>query len=559
MEEYIKLFNTHAEYIAYINGEDSIFPNISYCEDNEEVHYNPSEESVRHFISIDKLPGDCCDEDTGELLPYDYEISEEDYIVNHYLPLVRDPNYSDVYEYVGEYMYNSNKYYMWEIIPGENGIVPTYILTTQKSFQGQTVRDNIQNRNCPVYVGLDYDLEIYKERQDYTAQHKIIFDEWKISNAEDEKSVITTKFNITDVNNPTKLLTEETYIYYFNKMEIDGIVQPNIINDYQFDTIGEHIIKYTLKNPKDLSHIFNNCYHLTSVVIPNSVTTIGQSAFSGCSGLTSVVIPNSVISIGNNAFDYCRSLTSLTIPDSVTSIGEYAFFSCGSLTSLTIPNSVTSIKNNAFGDCTGLISVTIGNSVTSIGGSAFSHCTSLTSVTIPNSVISIGSGVFSSCSGLTSIRVESENSQYDSRNNCNAIIETASNTLIAGCKNTVIPNSVTKIGDYAFSVCSGLTSITIPNSVTTIGEHAFGDCSGLTSITIPNSVTSIGWYAFGHCSSLISIICNATIAPIIHYYTFKDVKTGGTLTVPIGSTGYDTWMSISNYYLGKYNWTKVEQ
>ncbi len=138
-------------------------------------------------------------------------------------------------------------------------------------------------------------------------------------------------------------------------------------------------------------------------------------------------------------------------------------------------------------------------SVTSIRNDAFYDCSDLTSVTIPNSVTSIGYYAFQNCSGLTSIKVEIGNTTYDSRNDCNAIIETASNTLVAGCKNTVIPNSVTRIGISAFSSCSGLTSVTIPNSVTSIGDGAFFNCTGLTSVTIPNSVTSIGDGAFFNC------------------------------------------------------------
>ena len=219
-----------------------------------------------------------------------------------------------------------------------------------------------------------------------------------------------------------------------------------------------------------------------NVVIPESVTYNGATypvtyihsyAFFGCTGLWSVTIPNSVTYIPSSAFCDCYSLTSVTIPNSVTSIGSSAFDGCSSLTSVTIPNSVTSI-----------------------GSSAFDGCSSLTSVTIPNSVTSIGYAAFSGCSGLTSINVDPANTVFDSRDNCNAIIETATNTLVIGFQNTTIPNSVTSIGTYAFSGCSGLTSVTIPNSVTSIGNSAFSGCSALTSVTIPNSVTSIGSYAF---------------------------------------------------------------
>ena len=262
-----------------------------------------------------------------------------------------------------------------------------------------------------------------------------------------------------------------------------------------------------------------NYQGLTTTTIPEtvtyngttySVTSIGKSAFMWCSSLTSVTIPSSVTSIEYEAFTYCSSLTSVTIPNSVTSIGDHAFYGCSSLTSVTIPNSVTSIGNYAFWGCSSLTSISIPNSVTSIGEWAFSSCSSLTSVTIPHSVTSIGECAFSYCSSLTSIVVESSNTMYDSRENCNAIIETASNTLIAGCQSTTIPNSVTSIGNEAFRGCSALTSVTIPTSVTSIGESAFRGCSSLTSVTIPNSVTSIGECAFSYCSSLTSIVVESS-------------------------------------------------
>ena len=292
---------------------------------------------------------------------------------------------------------------------------------------------------------------------------------------------------------------------------------------------------------------FSDCSGLTSVTIPNSVTSIGYRAFCKCSGLTSVVIPNSVTSIGEYAFEGCSGLTSVTIPNSVTSIGDWAFYSCSGLTSVSIGNSVTSIGEHAFSDCSGLTSVTVDknngkydsrdncnaiidtstntlivgckntiipNSVTSIGRFAFQGCSGLTSLTIGNSVTSIGDGAFYGCSGLTSVTVDKNNGKYDSRNNCNAIIDTSTNTLIVGCKNTTIPNSVTSIGSYAFGGCSGLTSVTIPNSVTSIGEGAFEVCSGLTSVFIPNSVTSIGNHAFYGCSGLTSVTIGNSVTSI---------------------------------------------
>ena len=282
---------------------------------------------------------------------------------------------------------------------------------------------------------------------------------------------------------------------------------------------------------------FEGCSDLTSVIIPNSVTSIGRYAFDGCSGLTFVTIPNSVTSIGYSAFYQCKGLTNVTISNSVTSVGEWAFYETAwysslpdslvyiglvayqyrgkmpSGTNISIKDGTKEIAGSAFRSRSDLTSVTIPNSVTTIGENAFYHCDGLTNITIPNSVTSICDHAFECCD-LMSINVESGNVKYDSRNNCNAIIETASNTLITGCKKTIIPNTVTSIGDRAFLSCSGMTSVAIPNSVTLIGRYAFCNCSNLTSVNIPNSVTSIGDGAFERCKSLTSVTIPNSVTSI---------------------------------------------
>ena len=276
------------------------------------------------------------------------------------------------------------------------------------------------------------------------------------------------------------------------------------INDCLIAVDATFVGNYKIKENTRLigGGAFYDCSALTSVTIPNSVKIIGEGAFSGCKSLTSVTIPNNVTSVGRKVFCRCSSLTSVTIGGGLTEVGEEVFANCSSLTSVTIPNSVTEIGGAAFYDCSSLTSVTIPNSVTRIGWEAFEDCSALTSVTIPNSVTWIGYEAFKGCPSLTSIIVASDNITYDSRNNCNAIIQTATNTLIAGCHNTIIPNSVTRIGVQAFKGCSSLTAVTIPNSVTSIGDQAFDGCSSLTSVTIPNSVTEIGIEAFCGCTSL---------------------------------------------------------
>ena len=300
--------------------------------------------------------------------------------------------------------------------------------------------------------------------------------------------------------------------------------------------------------------------------IPNSVTAIGDNAFYNCSGLTSISIPNGVTSIGDNAFYGCTGLSTITIPNGVTSIGNSVFCGCSGLTSVSIPNSVISIEQYAFASCKGLTSIIIPNSVKTIGEAAFYGCSSLSSITIPSSVTSIAYRAFQNCSGLTAIQVENGNTVFDSRENCNAIIETTSNTMVWGCMNTIIPNSVTGIGKLAFSGCLGLTSINIPNRVTTIESNAFWECTNLTSISLPNSVTSIGSGAFADCWNLATVIIGDALTNIgdgafircsrlknMYCYTEQVPKLGNNV---FDSSHYNATLHVPEGSLDAYNTTE---
>ncbi|MCD7739226.1 MAG: leucine-rich repeat protein [Lachnospiraceae bacterium] len=269
---------------------------------------------------------------------------------------------------------------------------------------------------------------------------------------------------------------------------------------------------------------------ITSVVIENEATTIGNYAFYGCTSLAEITVPESVTSIGSYAFYGCSSLASITIPDGVTNIPTYTFYNCTGLTSITLPEKLTSIGNYAFRNCTSLENITLPDGVTNIGNYAFYGCSSLASITIPDGVTNIPTYTFYNCTGLTSITLPEKLTSIGNYafRNCTSL------------ENITLPDGVTNIGNYAFYGCSSLASITIPDGVTNIPTYTFYNCTGLTSITLPEKLTSIGNYAFQNCISLECMeIPGSTIS--IGDYAFQNCTGLTSITLPEELT------SIGNY------------
>jgi hypothetical protein len=371
------------------------------------------------------------------------------------------------------------------------------------------------------------------------------------------------------------------YNWINNNTELAVTYKGNYSTDHQNEYIGNVVIPASVNYEGVMYNVtsigpsaFRECSILTSITIPNSVNSIGYSAFDGTAwydsqaeGLvyagkvaygykgtmpenTQIVLNEGTLGIAEYAFAYCNNLTSITIPNSILSIGEYAFYNCISLTSITLPNSLKTISKYVFCNCTGIISVSIPNSVTSIGERSFQGCSDLASITIPNSVTVIEECAFASCSSLTSITIPNSVTSIGAYafSHCSGLVVinvpngiTSLDGTFAGCSSLTtltIPQSVTIIGGGTFANCRKLSSITIPEYVTSIGESAFSDCISLTSVEIPNSVTTIGESVFEKCSKIETIKLPEKLQ-IIKKATFKGCESLNTVSIPINVTSIE--------------------
>ena len=345
----------------------------------------------------------------------------------------------------------------------------------------------------------------------------------------------------------------DTFYYgdlYYTVIASDQVEVSNWGADFEYNTdIPSSVNGYRVTRIGD--EALSGAYAREPITIPNTVTSIGNSAFRSAA-MNSITIPDSVTSIGDGAFDSCRGLTSIILGNGVTTISDYMFSQCDSLESINIPNNVTSVGNYAFENCTSLKSVTIGEGVTSIGNSAFQFCNSLTSINIPNNVTSIGRGAFY-FSGLETVVIsESVTSiSEETFSDCNSL------TTVS------LPAGLTSIGSGAFASCSSLETIEIPNSVTSIEHDAFMQ-SGLTSITIPGSVANIDYQAFYACISLKSVTLEEGVKSIGNN-AFNNCPALTTITLPasltsLGSSPFADCSSLSsiNVVSGNMNYKSID-
>ena len=332
--------------------------------------------------------------------------------------------------------------------------------------------------------------------------------------------------------------------YTFSNYKTSGSMYAVLNNNLNLSSATKVIVKDGIT--KIGNYVFYSCNNLKKVILSDTVLTIGESAFSHCNELEYIYIPDMLTSIGKHAFMYCKKLDNIIIPSGVTSILDNVFYDCASLSSIHIHKDIASI-DSAFYGCKNLDKITVDeenpiydsrdnsnaiietatntlvagsnntvipNSVTSIADYAFQGRSKMKSLYIPKSVTSIGVCAFNNMRSLEKIIVEEGNSVYDSRDNSNAIIETATNTLLFGSNGTVIPDTVTSISRGAFWGAEKLEIINIPDSVTSIGTLAFYECKSLKKITIPDKVTELKGSTFASCINLEEVIISSNVSRI---------------------------------------------
>ena len=329
-------------------------------------------------------------------------------------------------------------------------------------------------------------------------------------------------------NNEIWYTTVDNDVIELNRNELRG--EERILTD--IDLFGANIVYHAYENGKgiircdsDITKVresFYVCTTLTSIIIPNSVTSIGDFSFVECENLTNITLSNSIISIGLAAFQSCTSLTSITFPDSVTTIGQSSFECCYSLVSATFGGGIAKINTQAFAGCKSLVEVVIPDSVVELGDLVFEKCKNLTKATIGKGLTTVGIAPFSGCEKLMTIY-----GKYASEDNRCLIVDGVLKAgAVVGTSNYVIPDGVTAIDGQVFQDYSTLMNITLPNSLTSIGDRAFYGCYALKEITIPANVTYIGASAFVDCCSLKSIYCKPTTPPYVDYYNDGFVSYG---------------------------------
>ena len=508
MSIYLKEFSTHQEYEAFTATTAFIKPNVSICTTEGDAHYNPlvcEETTTYELVGTPSYPSEIEGCDTGFTLSFNYKKT----VINRKCKEIVSTGSDSI---VVETETNPSKANSRTINGNADyhGLEIPYSITQKPLEAIMTLYLNIPTTQ-EIYILNTFDD---KYRYDYVQ----LDNEEKIPNSNFSTWAPSGKRTLEAGNHVFKVWLTDVTIAKSPQCSsyITGATIPNTVTT--------------------MSSTFSECTGLTRFDIPDSVTKLNNQTFKNCSALTAVTFSKNLTELGSQTFYNCRNLTGdIVLPDSVTSIGQASFNNCEKITSISIPEGVTVIKNATFSNCKELNDVTFPSTLTTIEGQAFSSCNGFRNLYIGKNLTNISNDAFDYCSKLTSIVVSDENTVYDSRNNCNALIETETNKLILGCKNTVIPNDIEVIGQHAFYGVEGITSVVLPNTVNSIGYYAFSRCYDLTSVTMSDNVTVINASAFQSCSGLSNCVLSNNVTEL-DSDMFNGCKSLTQLTLPSSLT-----------------------